>query len=170
VVKQFHEAVTQGRKTSARPTDNPPPGGQPFTIQPGQAVYIAVYKTTGAADLMVAPRVKNAFLKQKVFKITDQIGEADFVFLVYTEYTVQRMAAIGPDPGSVSQQEFVKRAQGFALSPEQYSRYKGNGDTLRAVAYWYQQVSPHTSIPESHSGQLVKQFHEAVTKGRKTSP
>lgn len=65
-------------------------GEEPFRFSPGQRVYIHAEMVTGGADSYLEQRLHNRFLKKQTFEVTNKIEEADFVFLVYSDYRTKR--------------------------------------------------------------------------------
>src|SRR5262249_44534824 len=107
------------------------------------------------ADPTVESRLEQAFEQQKFFKLTRKISEADFVFLVYCVY----------------EGGYLDNLTGFALTPEQYARLKGNLDALREEALWQDRMRKGwaSSDAERASGKLAQKFHDDLRAARPTT-
>jgi hypothetical protein len=167
------------------------PGGVPRPpLRPGQAVYIVAVKTDGSPDIVSAERVRKAFERRAAFRPVQRLSETDFVFLVVTVYKVYLPSRSASAPVNLVSDlidvlldsrgvrsagngsggdEVMTGATGFAVPVGVYPQDDGNRDALREAAYWQgQDSSAHSfSIPERHTGNVVKKFHEAVAGKKK---
>jgi hypothetical protein len=133
------------------------------TFRPGQSVYIVAFRNDGKPDLTAEVEVKKAFEKQKAFKYADKLETADYVFVLYADYThprdyMDRYGAAG---------EIMTGAVAMALSRESYSQRKGDLEALRAAALWKELfsqgrmvslVNGRSTLPKN----IVNKFHKDV--------
>lgn len=140
------------------------PSGQPFALRPGQTVYIAAFRRNVGHgheindlafgfghDLDTEKRVRKEIEARRDFRVVDKLSEAEFVFLVHVD---------------------TSTAEGLALPPETYRRYKDRSldlDALREAAYGRYLVGPYL-IPTlgKISNRLIEKLHEQVKKGGNT--
>ena len=161
IVALLHEQLTTNptatpKTVIAPPVDQPPatvqPGRRARDFQPGQTIYVVAYRLNGPVNLPVESRLGQAFEQQKFFKLTRKLSEADFIFLVYCAY----------------EGGYMDNLTGFALTPEQYARLKGNLDALREEALWQDRMRRSwTSADEERVvDKLAQKFHDDLRAGR----
>lgn len=141
-----------------------PAGAAGFEFRPSQLIYIRAEMISGCDDPAFESRLREFFLKSKVFYVTNDITQADFVFLAYTDYRMRTIELECDQPWKPCSKEsrYLAYAEGFAVSPDEYLKGFENRDDLRGKAHWQWMVGSTSRIssPERRSRNLVKAFHE----------
>lgn len=135
-----------------------------FTFQPGQAVYVVSFRNDGKPDLTAESEVWKAFEKKKVFKLVGKQEEADYVFVLYTDYTRPHDFL---DRGSAG--ELMTGAVAMALTRDSYNLHKGDLEALRAAALWQILASQGRMVTiingrSTLARKAVDKFHKSVLK------
>lgn len=147
------------------------PTQQPFSLRPGQSVYIVAFTrtliTVGADSegyggqprdyfdfqLDVEKKVRNEIEKWRYFRVADKPSEADFVFLISYHYSTMEALAISFD------------------TYDRHFKEKFDLDALRDAAYG-RAISGPLKLPTLSrlSSRLIKDFRQklptAAAKGK----
>lgn len=167
LVAQWHEQLITNPaakpKTEASPSVTQPPAvvkpaSRALNIQPGQKIYVTASRLNGPVDPTAEGGLEKAFEQQKFFKLTRKLSEADFIFLVYCAYEAYE----------AHEGAYLDSLTGFALTPEQYSRLKGNLDALREEALWQDRMRRSWTGADSErlGGRLAQKFHDDLRAAR----
>jgi hypothetical protein len=137
--------ATMNNRADCRPQDPT----QPLPFKPGQSVYVVAMESNCSPDFTSESVLKEEFEKQKVFGIAKSLQSADFVFVVYLNYTAYN----GTD--------YLGRVTAFAVSPTAYTRFKSDPYNLRDEALWRSRTTK--GFPQKVEP-IVKMFHEDILK------
>ena len=138
-----------------------------FRFEPGQAVYIRAETVTGMDDQVLEQKLHKKFLKRGVFKVTNNITKADFVFLVYSEYRVEKIrksTSVDSKWWKTDWEEsrVMMFAEGFAIPKKEYDKGLTTREDLRKAAQWQWLAGGEATAAkhERRSSELVKVFHK----------
>jgi hypothetical protein len=142
-------------------------GQEKLPFQPGQSVYVVATRTNTKIDLAAEATVISEFEKQRRFKIGRAEVNADFVFLVLTEYdsyssgvwvTSRRRVGI-PEP-----KKYLKGAIAWAIPSKAYAEHKDDLEKLREVSVWQGAATRPWYKRDVSLSKLVKDFHNQFEK------
>lgn len=166
LVKTFHEQIA-GKKINLPATAIalPPstPARPPVQFQPGQLIYIAAHRPNGQVDSYIQERLQRAFEKQKYFQLALNANDAQFIFLVYSQYEAY----------ANYDSKDTRQLTAYVLAPQQYAETKGKIEAMREAAIWSGQLRHNPSVwlpklAEPLSEKLVAEFHQHVAAQPKT--
>lgn len=141
-------------------------GQEEFQFSPGQTVFIHAETVAGLNDSVLEQKLHKKFLKRKVFKVTNKLELADFVFLVYSEYRMHKLKDYSNQDSKWWKSDWKEKrvlmfAEGFAVTRNAYEKGFSSREALRLAARWQWLAGGERSASghERRSSVLVKTFH-----------
>lgn len=142
-------------------------GGEPFRLRAGQVVFIHAETIQGGEDPVLEQKLHKKFLSEGDFEVTNDHREADFVFLVYSDYRMREIKKIPQKDSNWWESDWEEHrvlifAEAFAVPKKEYEKGLGTRDDLRRAALWHWLAGSERSATktERRSGKLVKSFHK----------
>jgi len=141
-------------------------------FQSGQSVYVVAIKVdTSKSDLTVESNLRREFQRKAKFPLAKSPADADFVFMVYTEYETEISQTGHHRDRTVVSQDFLKHAFALVVPAQNYREHKADIDKLKEFSLWEKEerrnisLTPILLTPQGVSAaKLVKQFHDFVFK------
>ena len=126
------------------------------SLRPGQKLYVVAVRENGRPDFELERRATKAIEKKKVLGIAPKLSQADFVLVMYPEYSRPE------SDGS----EYLINLNGLLVPSTKYLNDRDDRDRLREDAVWQERVKPglFRSIPEGLSGKLIGKLHETMPR------
>jgi hypothetical protein len=146
------------------------PQDKALLFQPGQLVYVVAIKVdTSKSDLAVESNLKREFQRKAKFPLAKSPANADFVFIVFTEYETEISHTYHRERDTY--QDFLKTALALVVPAKEYIEHKVDIDKLKEYSLWEKEERNRISITpillhpqEVSAAKLVKQFHDFVFK------
>lgn len=139
----------------------------PVPIRFEQSIYVVAKRIDNSnLDLSVEAKARSEFEKRKKFTVAKSSANADFVFLLLTEYDSYSGGVLTGNTTSIagvgSSYNYVKSITGVVIPAKEYSERKDDLEKLREVALWQGAVT--AGMREASAPNLVKRFYEHVGK------
>jgi hypothetical protein len=133
-------------------------GQEKLSLQPGQSIYVVATKADANIDITAEATVRTEFEKRKKFKIGNAATNADFVFLVLTEYETYS-AKVLVLTGVQAPQTYLKGAIAMAIPSKEYAEHKDDLEKLREVSVWQTALASSMLQRGVSLTKLVRDFH-----------
>jgi hypothetical protein len=133
-------------------------GQENLSLQPGQSIYVVATKSDTKIDITAEATVRTEFEKRKKFKIGNAATNADFVFLVLTEYESYSSGFLVLT-GVQGPQRYLRGAIAMAIPSKEYAEHKDDLEKLREVSVWQSALASSEFKRGVSLTKLVKDFH-----------